>query len=303
MGHPGARVYPPLPYRRDTHLGITRHSTLHKQLLLVPTPNPSHSQALVGRLSVVRPSSDDVIVVEAKRPGAESPSSVEAIYQVIGSRIVDPRLPSLLAAGRPIAIPKSRLGKLRPAQRSLPTSREVVEAGPVYTRDGSLRARRPASIVLMAEEATNETLPPAIEVTDSYCNDVGYDLVRAEIDSLYCRSFDIDMLPDAPERKLSFYNIGVKEVPVKEEEVVRPHRTLGIASDGLTFAKPRVREANTDFYNRVLTLRSPTSQQQHVSPVSPVKTLPDHVVSGHIDSTHHHHHHHHRFIQGSRRRR
>ncbi|KAJ2060513.1 hypothetical protein GGI17_003714 [Coemansia sp. S146] len=343
MGHPGARVHPPLQYhatnapppqlssrgdrqeislrRRNesSPLGITRHNALHKQLLLVATPNPHLSQSLVGRLSVVRPSNDDIIVVEAKRSGSgpESPS-VEAIYQVIGSnsnshsnsmaRVPPPPAPktALSIDGRPIAIPKSRLGKLRPAQRNLPTSRQVVEAGPVYTRDGSFRARRPESIILMVSEeepiaAAPE--PPAIEISDSYCNDIGYDLANAEIDSLYCRSFDIDLLPDAPERKLSFYNIGVKDVPMRarppppdalsanEEEqakaatdapieshapapVARPHRTLGIDNTGSPFALPNTREGNADFYTRMLAMRS-AANPPPASPTSPAKTLPE----------------------------
>ncbi|KAJ2019854.1 hypothetical protein IWW57_005062, partial [Coemansia sp. S610] len=70
MGHPGARVHPPLLYSRtspspppppppqqlssrgdrqemtlrrrneSSPLGITRHNALHRQLLLVDTPNP-----------------------------------------------------------------------------------------------------------------------------------------------------------------------------------------------------------------------------------------------------------------------
>ncbi|KAJ2491362.1 hypothetical protein IWW37_002351 [Coemansia sp. RSA 2050] len=354
MGHPGARVHPPLLYGRtspspppppppppplqqlssrgDRHektlrrrnesspLGITRHNALHKQLLLVDTPNPHLSQSLVGRLSVVRPSNDDIIVVEAKRsPGSsdESPS-VEAIYQVIGSRSMArvpqpqpqpqpaPPKTTLAADGRPIAIPKSRLGKLRPAQRNLPTSRQVVEAGPVYTRDGSFRARRPESIILMKSEEESATAPPeppAIEISDSYCNDIGYDLASAEIDSLYCRSFDIDLLPDAPERKLSFYNIGVKDVPMKpkvssddapsasQKEPVnvigdaptrspegRPyHRTLGIDSTGSPFALPNIRQDSaTDFYARVLAMRSGPNPPL-ASPTSPAKTMPEPV--------------------------
>ncbi|KAJ2907546.1 hypothetical protein GGI21_003780, partial [Coemansia aciculifera] len=309
MGHPGARVHPPLRYTSppppDRH---EPRSPLHKQLLLVATPNPIRAQSLVGRLSVVRPSSDDIIVVESKRSGtsADETPSVEAIYQVIGSssnNIIDPRQ-SLRArepeatvtvppaapvsvSDRPIAIPKSRLSKLRPAQRSLPTSRQVVEAGPVYTRNGSLRARRPESIILMAKEKEAEAKEvPAIEVTDSYCNDIGYDLASAEIDSLYCRSFDIDLLPEAPERKLSFYNIGgVKDLPAKKEaeevEKAQPHhRTLGLPSTGSPFAKPNIREDNADFYIRMLTLRSSTNPApaDDVSPppaLSPAKTLPD----------------------------
>ncbi|KAJ2457924.1 hypothetical protein GGI02_006071, partial [Coemansia sp. RSA 2322] len=124
-----------------------------------------------------------------------------------------------------------------------------------------------------------------MELSDSYCNDIGYDLANADIDSLYCRSFDIDQLPDAPERKLSFYNIGAKEVlpahpsplpdagltAIQEEDIeeeenvnVEPtpspcHRTLGIASTGESFARPAIREENVDFYIRMLTLRSTTT--------------------------------------------
>ncbi|KAJ2730931.1 hypothetical protein IW152_004895 [Coemansia sp. BCRC 34962] len=370
MGHPGARVHPPLLYGRtspspppppppppplqqlssrgDRHektlrrrnesspLGITRHNALHKQLLLVDTPNPHLSQSLVGRLSVVRPSNDDIIVVEAKRsPGSsdESPS-VEAIYQVIGSRSMArvpqpqpqpaPPKTTLAADGRPIAIPKSRLGKLRPAQRNLPTSRQVVEAGPVYTRDGSFRARRPESIILMKSEEESATAPPeppAIEISDSYCNDIGYDLASAEIDSLYCRSFDIDLLPDAPERKLSFYNIGVKDVPMKpkvssddapsasQKEPVnvigdaptrspegRPyHRTLGIDSTGSPFALPNIRQDSaTDFYARVLAMRSGPNPPL-ASPTSPAKTMPEPVVRRDSTASQQHQQHQHRY--------
>ncbi|KAJ2006483.1 hypothetical protein H4R26_001360 [Coemansia thaxteri] len=308
MGHPGARVLPPVQvaiidprqprplHRRiaeSSPLGITRHSPLHNQLLLVDAPDPHQVQALVSRISVVRPAiDDDVIVVEANRasPGATE-GSVEAIYRVIGGNRPSAPLkpekippPAPAVAARPIAIPKSRLGKLRPALRQLPSSRQVSEAGPAYTRNGSLRARRPESILVNAAEKQ----PPAnisMELSDSYCNDIGYDLANADIDSLYCRSFDIDQLPDAPERKLSFYNIGAKEVlpahpsplpdagltAIQEEDIeeeesvnVEPtpspcHRTLGIASTGESFARPAIREENVDFYIRMLTLRSTTT--------------------------------------------
>ncbi|KAJ2041373.1 hypothetical protein H4S03_000394 [Coemansia sp. S3946] len=350
MGHPGARVHPPLQYhttnalpppqqlssrgdrqeislrRRNesSPLGITRHNALHKQLLLVDTPDPHHSQSLVGRLSVVRPSNADIIVVEAKRSGSgpESPS-VEAIYQVIGSNSMARAMPpqpqppktAVSVDGRPIAIPKSRLGKLRPAQRNLPTSRQVVEAGPVYTRDGSFRARRPESIILMAssEEEPIAAVPPAIEVTDSYCNDIGYDLANAEIDSLYCRSFDIDLLPDAPERKLSFYNIGVKDVPmrpkvasdastsIQERKVKvatdapiqsRPHRTLGIDNTRSPFALPNAREDNADFYARMLARRSTANPVPPLaSPTSPAKTLPEPLVRSNSTASQQHRYH------------
>ncbi|KAJ2832358.1 hypothetical protein FBU31_002091 [Coemansia sp. 'formosensis'] len=348
MGQPGARVHPPLQYshsrppqlssrgdrqeitlrRRNesSSLGITRHDALHKQLLLVPTPNPHLYQSLVGRLSVVRPTNDDIIVVEAKRPGssAESPS-VEAIYQVINSlaRVAPPPNTALSVDERPIAIPKSRLAKLRPAQRNLPTSRQVVEAGPVYTRDGSFRARRPESIILMAGDeepvAAAAPEPPAIEISDSYCNDVGYDLANAEIDSLYCRSFDIDLLPDAPERKLSFYNIGVKDVPMQarpppdalpaihEEQAkvvsitpiqshalpvpeARPHRTLGIASTESPFALPNTREENADFYIRMLARRSVESPLP-ASPTSPAKTMPEPIIRSDSTASRHQRYH------------
>ncbi|KAJ1820318.1 hypothetical protein LPJ60_003277 [Coemansia sp. RSA 2675] len=356
MGHPGARVHPPLLYSRtspspppppppqqlssrgdrqemalrrrneSSPLGITRHNALHRQLLLVDTPNPHLSQALVGRLSVVRPSNADIIVVEAKRsPGSSVDSpSVEAIYQVIGSRgmaRVPPPKTTLAVDGRPIAIPKSRLGKLRPAQRNLPTSRQVVEAGPVYTRDGSFRARRPESIILMKSEEEPIAAPPeppVIEISDSYCNDIGYDLASAEIDSLYCRSFDIDLLPDAPERKLSFYNIGVKDVPMKpkvssdnapaakqkepakavsdapiQSPESRPHhRTLGMDSTGSPFALPNIRQDNTnDFYARVLAMRSGPNPPL-ASPTSPAKTMPEPIVRSNSTASQQQHRYH-----------
>ncbi|KAJ2078867.1 hypothetical protein H4R24_004183 [Coemansia sp. RSA 988] len=120
-------------------------------------------------------------------------------------------------AARPIAIPKSRLGKLQPAHRQMPRSAKVAAEGPVYHRDGSLVARRPDSIMVFADKPKSETSvsklgsEPQVEVSDSYYDDLGYDLVNTEIDSLYCRSFDIDELPDAPERRTSCYNIRRKD--------------------------------------------------------------------------------------------
>ncbi|KAJ1932732.1 hypothetical protein GGF37_006962, partial [Kickxella alabastrina] len=101
----------------------------------------------------------------------------------------------------------------------MPSSRDVVEIGPVYTQSGGLVARRPSDLMLHNNNDDNDGGADMVVGTDdmclsdSYCDDVGYDLADAEIDSLFCRSFDMDMLPDAPERKISHYNIGVKEVP------------------------------------------------------------------------------------------
>ncbi|KAJ2537744.1 hypothetical protein GGF49_006244, partial [Coemansia sp. RSA 1853] len=47
----------------------------------------------------------------------------------------------------------------------------------------------------------------------SYYNDPGYDLALADLDSSFFRSFDVEDLPDSPQRRLSSYNIGVKDVP------------------------------------------------------------------------------------------
>ncbi|KAJ2808812.1 hypothetical protein H4R20_000632 [Coemansia guatemalensis] len=122
-------------------------------------------------------------------------------------------------AARPIAIPKSRLGKLQPAHRQMPRSAEVAAEGPVYHRNGSLAVRRPDSIMVFADKPKPEVSAsklepePQVEITDSYYDDIGYDLVNTELDSLYCRSFDIDELPDAPERRTSCYNIRKKGMP------------------------------------------------------------------------------------------
>ncbi|KAJ2719828.1 DNA independent RNA polymerase I transcription factor [Coemansia sp. Benny D115] len=277
MGHPGAR-HLPVEVVAATSISpaiqITADSSLHQRLLLIDTPDPRSSQSLVGRLTVVRPSSDNVIVVEGRHttPDGTTQTSVEAIYQVVDSTgrtraspnsnavaatssgtsnsasptreihraermsisstnpLRDQRRKSTPAAtsaaesnnlvSRPVAIAKSRVSSLRPTNRQMPSSREVFEAGPAYTNEGSLIARRPSNLLIIdantvaaaANENVNEN-PVELNLSDSYYDDPGYDLINAEIDSLFCRSFDMDMLPDAPERKIAHYNIGVKDVP------------------------------------------------------------------------------------------
>ncbi|KAJ2655909.1 hypothetical protein IW148_005845, partial [Coemansia sp. RSA 1199] len=112
---------------------------------------------------------------------------------------------------RPIAIPKSRLGRLQPAHRRMPRSIELAEEGPVYQKDGSLVARRHEVFVISDEQP--QPGDPEIELTASYYNDPGYDLALADLDSSFFRSFEVEDLPDSPQRRLSSYNIGVKDVP------------------------------------------------------------------------------------------
>ncbi|KAJ2842021.1 hypothetical protein J3B02_005704, partial [Coemansia erecta] len=307
MGHPGSRIFPVEVYARQQppqpmhtgfaqltsarssispQRGIAPDHRLHDKLILVETPDSSSAISLVGRLAVVRPDSDDVIVVETKKKTPDATgaqASVEAIYQVIGSRakaalssptasrrIHRAKLYSTGTNERPIAIPRSRISTLRPAHRRMPSSRVVQQQGPLYTETGALAARRPSTLLALtdgAEQQTDRTEPrDGVDVSESFCNDTGYDLVNAEIDSQFCRSFDMDMLPEAPERKVSHYNIGVKDVPrlSPTPSIAEPgnkespplalqpaalveeargqqrfvHRTLGVVSDDAQFAKP-----------------------------------------------------------------
>ncbi|KAJ1880322.1 hypothetical protein H4R99_001078 [Coemansia sp. RSA 1722] len=329
MGHPGTRMFPvhaysirrsPIqtgfaqltsgraksPQQQQQHRssrGITADHRLREQLILIDTPDSDSAASLVGRLAVVRPDSDNVIVVENKK---NSQSSVEAIYQVIDSKadrsasrklhraeLYAHRMPSITqkndkdAEPRPVAIPKSRISTLRPAHRRMPSSRAVQQQGPMYTSGGALVARRPS---LLMTDGVERVTGPHADVTESFYNDVGYDLADAEIDSLFCRSFDMDLLPEAPKRKISHYNIGVKDVPrlsptpsvaesqesEPEENVVEEigsrhvHRTLGVVSDNAQFAKPVIHEKDVDFYIRMLTLRSgarrPDSESELLPP-------------------------------------
>ncbi|KAJ1802839.1 hypothetical protein LPJ56_007103, partial [Coemansia sp. RSA 2599] len=320
--------------------GMTADRRLHEKLILIDTPDSSSAISLVGRLAVVRPENDDVIVVEAKKKSPDAgatQTSVEAIYQVIGSRPdallsspaasrrfhraelygvgagagvgagtgtrrrAQPMLPSIMqniekeanasasgaANSRPIATPRSRISTLRPAHRRMPSSRAVHKQGPLYTEKGGLVARRPSTLLALADKAERTVgsteSKDNMDVTESFCNDPGYDLVNAEIDSLFGQSFDMDMLPEAPVRRVSHYNIGVKDVPrlspapsVSEPEeqaeqdgmspaAVQPdersrqrfvHRTLGVISEDAQFAKPVIHEKDIDFYIRMLTLRA-----------------------------------------------
>ncbi|KAJ2385072.1 hypothetical protein GGI05_004809, partial [Coemansia sp. RSA 2603] len=300
----------------DSHFNISSDHKLHEKLVLVDTPDASSAQSLVGRLAVVRPSSDNVIVVEAKKPtqNGGTQRSVEAIYQVIGNSLSDSMATASIGRARrvhqaelgnsrarvgsqhvdiaspamhnqrPIAIPKSRVSSLRPAHRQLPSSRTVAEGGPVYTRRGSLAAHRPSTLMLLEEkEQVESTGSSGIVLTDSYYDDPGYDLVNEEIDSLFCQSFDMDMLPEAPERKISHYNIGVKDVPrrsptpsLKEEDGEQMvHHTLGVVSHATQFAKPVIREQDVDFYIRMLTLRAKANHADETSMPQPPQ--PRHV--------------------------
>ncbi|KAJ2779168.1 hypothetical protein GGI15_003959 [Coemansia interrupta] len=297
----------------DSHFNISSDHRLHDKLVLVDTPESLRARMRVDRLAVVRPSSDNVIVVEGKKPTADGGTqrSVEAIYQVIGSSLSDSlatasvgrarrvhqaelgnsrahvsskhvdSASSAMHKHRPIAIPKSRVSSLRPAHRQLPNSRTVAEGGPIYTPRGSLAAHRPSTLMLLEEkEEVESTGSPGIVLTDSYYDDPGYDLVNDEIDSLFCQSFDMDMLPEAPERKVSHYNIGVKDVPrrsptpsLKEEEEDKDgqmvHRTLGVVSHAAQFAKPVIREQDVDFYIRMLTLRAKANHADESSMPQP----------------------------------
>ncbi|KAJ2455913.1 hypothetical protein EV183_000529 [Coemansia sp. RSA 2336] len=110
---------------------------------------------------------------------------------------------SVAGNSRPIAIPKSRLNKLQPAHRKMPQSRKLAEQGLLY---GKLAVRRPDIFII----PTGQPAPgePDFDLSDSYLNDPGYDLANVTLDSRYFRSFDFDDLPDAPERRVSLYNLG-----------------------------------------------------------------------------------------------
>ncbi|KAJ1723215.1 hypothetical protein LPJ53_002427 [Coemansia erecta] len=303
----------------DSLFNISSDHRLHDKLVLVDTPDSNSALSMVGRLAVVRPSSDNVIVVEGKKPAVDGGTqrSVEAIYQVIGNSLSDSMATASVGRARrvhqaelggsrthvsskhvdgaspamhkqrPIAIPKSRVSSLRPAHRQLPSSRTVAEGGPVYTRRGSLAAHRPSTLMLHEEkDEVESTGSPGIVLTDSYYDDPGYDLVNDEIDSLFCQSFDMDMLPEAPERKVSHYNIGVKDVPrrsptpsLKEDDGDKAeqmvHRTLGVVSHAAQFAKPVIREQDVDFYIRMLTLRAKANHADESSMPQPPQ--PRHV--------------------------
>ncbi|KAJ1960126.1 hypothetical protein GGI12_003969 [Dipsacomyces acuminosporus] len=119
------------------------------------------------------------------------------------------------ANDRPIATPKSRLSKLRPAHKQMPTSKQVAEeADQMYTKEGYLIAKRPSGFILRPS-SNRSSGPHTADLNESYFNDPGYDLVYQDITGSFCGSFDIDLLPDAPPRKLDYYNLGVKDVPVR----------------------------------------------------------------------------------------
>ncbi|KAJ2523516.1 hypothetical protein H4217_000033 [Coemansia sp. RSA 1939] len=113
-------------------------------------------------------------------------------------------------SNRPIALPKLRLNKLRPANRQMPTSKEIAMNDALFTVNGKPQARRPDYFVFEDEPLGIED--PGIDISTSYIDDTGFDLVDAELGSDFGKSFDLDMLPDAPARRLSDYNIGVVDV-------------------------------------------------------------------------------------------
>ncbi|KAJ2758914.1 hypothetical protein H4S06_002481, partial [Coemansia sp. BCRC 34490] len=113
-------------------------------------------------------------------------------------------------SNRPIALPKLRLNKLRPANRQMPTSKEIAMNDALFTVNGKPQARRPDYFVFEDEPLGIED--PGIDLSTSYIDDTGFDLVDAELGSDFGKSFDLDMLPDAPARRLSDYNIGVVDV-------------------------------------------------------------------------------------------
>ncbi|KAJ1731509.1 hypothetical protein LPJ61_002501, partial [Coemansia biformis] len=67
-------------------MGITPDSALREQLILADVPDVHQSQSRIDRLVVIRPTDDDVIVVESKPGGSKrTTTSIEAIYQVVSS--------------------------------------------------------------------------------------------------------------------------------------------------------------------------------------------------------------------------
>ncbi|KAJ1902206.1 hypothetical protein LPJ66_000201 [Kickxella alabastrina] len=198
-----------------------------------------------------------------------------AIMQTIDQQQQQPEL------SRKIAVPRSKLNLLRPTHRQMPSSRDVADIGPVYTQSGGLVARRPSDLVLHNNNDDNDGGADMVVgaddmcLSDSYCDDVGYDLADAEIDSLFCRSFDMDMLPDAPERKISYYNIGVKEVPRRsptptpapispvqtEETNEQVHYAPSVENRIPVLTQSALDEKRaSNIYARMLTMRSSQSQ-------------------------------------------
>ncbi|KAJ2562900.1 hypothetical protein IW140_006291 [Coemansia sp. RSA 1813] len=116
-------------------------------------------------------------------------------------------------SNRPIALPKTRLSNLRPTLRQMPKSKEVAQIDAQFSSNGSPVARRPDYFVF--EDGPLDEDDHGIELSSSYIDDIGFDLADAELNSDFGKSFDLDMLPDPPPRRLSDYNIGVKEVPIR----------------------------------------------------------------------------------------
>ncbi|KAJ2714213.1 hypothetical protein H4R19_001846 [Coemansia spiralis] len=108
-----------------------------------------------------------------------------------------------LVSDRPIAMPKSRLSKLMPAHRQMPSSKEVTTK-----RSGGLAGWRPEVMTAFIDTVADEPDP---SVSESYYADPGYDMVQSNIGSSLCRSFDIDELPEGPKRSLSAYRRNSRE--------------------------------------------------------------------------------------------
>lgn len=181
--------------------------------------------------------------------------------------------------GRQILVPKSRVSKLKPAHRHLPTSRQVNQEGPVYNADGTLKMRRPILLLAEGERMSEADFGDLdIDITDSYVNDQGYDLVNQEVGSSYCQSFDLDMLPDAPERRMSPYNMSKKEDIVmkplpdsskqsvqKEDEDDGSMQVEVISSNEDVEEKEAKKKRSVEFYVKLLTRRS---NSNHITPAS-----------------------------------
>ncbi|KAJ2388736.1 hypothetical protein GGI23_005993, partial [Coemansia sp. RSA 2559] len=115
---------------------------------------------------------------------------------------------------RRIALPKTRLSNLRPTFRQMPKSKEVAQVDAQFSNNGRPVARRPDYFVF-EDEPLGEDDDHEIDLSLSYIDDIGFDLADAELNSDFGKSFDLDMLPDPPPRRLSDYNIGVKDVPIR----------------------------------------------------------------------------------------
>ncbi|KAJ2553795.1 hypothetical protein EV175_002811 [Coemansia sp. RSA 1933] len=158
----------------------------------------------------------------------------------------------------------------------MPKSKQVAQIDAQFSSNGNPVARRPDYFVF-EDEPLGDDEDAEIDLSSSYMDDIGFDLEDAELNSDFGKSFDLDMLPDPPPRRLSDYNIGVKDVPIRSpspRDTAEPNEEL-VRNNGSSQGQSlSVRNDETD-----------TLSKTHDQPLPPVSATSQAVSATSIQSS------------------